>query len=109
MPLQFLEFDRSEDCDGLYSWDALANPAAQHNCALLSEVRGVLAGLQAALGPSGPLDDGHQWDMDLQIRDDQGRCLTPDAANASAQRLTLSLSLSGGEALTDLLVEMTQD
>lgn len=107
MPLQFLEFDRCEDSDGLYSWDALASPAAHHNRELLAEVRGVLARLQSALGPAGPLDEGHAWDMDLQIQDGQGQPLALEAADTLVQRLRLSLCLSGSEALAELLTDMT--
>lgn len=107
MPLQFLEFDRCEDSDGLYSWDALASPAAHHNRELLAEVRGLLAHLHSALGPAGPLDEGHAWDMDLQIQDRQDQPLALEAADTLAQRLTLSLCLSGSGALAELLTDMT--
>lgn len=106
MPLQFLEFDRSEDNEGLYSWDAVASPAPHHNHALLAEVQGVLARLHKALGPAGPLDEGHAWDVDLQIHGAQNQPLTADAAAVCAHRLTLSLCLSGSEALADLLADI---
>ena len=109
MPLQFLEFDRSEDSDSLYSWDAVASPTPHHNHALLAEVQGVLVRLHQALGPAGPLDEGHAWDMDLQIHGAQDQPLTADAAAVCAQRLTLSLCLSGSEALADLLADIAQD
>ena len=106
MPLQFLEFDRSEDNEGLYCWDAVASPAPHHNHALLAEVQGVLARLHKALGPAGPLDEGHAWDVDLQIHGAQNQPLTADAAAVCAHRLTLSLCLSGSEALADLLADI---
>lgn len=109
MSLQFLEFDTCEDADGLLSWDAVASPAPRHNLALLSEVRDVLAQLQMALGPAGPLDEGHAWDVDLQIHDDDLQPLALDAAEPPAQRVTLALSLSGGEALADALSALTQN
>jgi hypothetical protein len=69
MNLQFLEFDCSEDPHGVVCWDALAQPAARHTLALLEEVAQLLVwahhfGSQVP----GPLDDGADWDFDLQIR-----------------------------------------
>ena len=109
MPLHYLEFDHCEDSDGLHSWDAVASPAPHHNRTLLTEVRGVLAQLQNALGPAGPLDEGHAWDMDLQMHDEHQRLWTLEAVDACPARLTLSLSLSGGTALADLLAGLAQD
>ena len=43
MELQYLEFDCSEDTEGVVCWDALAQPAASHTAALLREVWRVLA------------------------------------------------------------------
>lgn len=109
MPLQFLEFDASEDTDGLRNWDAVASPAPRHNPALLNELGAVLTHLAGALGAAGPLDDGHAWDLDLHIQDEQHRPLLPEAARACPLRLTLSLSLSGTQALADLMDELAQD
>ena len=71
MNLQFLDFDCSEDAEGVVSWDALAQPSPRHNEALLHEVAQVLVWAHdwtqasVAHGP-GPLDDGADWDYDLQ-------------------------------------------
>lgn len=69
MNLQFLEFDRSEDTEGVVCWDALAQPAANHTAALLLEVTQLLgwASRFSAQGP-GPMDDGADWDFDLQVQ-----------------------------------------
>lgn len=102
MPLQFLEFDLSEDSEGLCTWDALASPAPVHNAALLDEVHALLFHLHEALGPAGPIDEGHVWDMDLQVHDAAGQAL-PAGAPAPVGRITLALSLSGGAALAEHL------
>jgi DNA-binding GntR family transcriptional regulator len=99
MPLQFLEFDLSEDTDGLSSWDALASPAARHTPELLAEVRDLLDQLHQALGPSGPVTDGHRWDLDLQIHDEQGHPVALESL-AHPLRITLALSLTGDNALS---------
>jgi hypothetical protein len=67
MGLQLLDFDCSEDTEGVVCWDALAAPQPQHHSALLQEVSAVLAWAYRfdAQGP-GPLEDGAHWDYDLQ-------------------------------------------
>ena len=90
MPLKFLEFDLSEDTQGLLSWSALACPAAEHTPALHREVQALIEDLTRQLGAAGPVDEGHAWDMALDI----GR---------EADRTAVSLHLSGGEALAECL------
>lgn len=104
MSLKFLEFDLSEDTEGLCTWDALASPAATHTAALLDEVRTLLHRLTQQLGPAGSVDDGHAWDMDLQIHDEAGQALPLQGWSASVGRITLSLSLSGGAELGCCLI-----
>ncbi len=103
MPLRFLEFDLSEDTDGLRTWDALASPGAAHTAPLLAEVHTLTQHLTQALGRPGPVDEGHAWDMDLQIHDDSGRPCLVDATAPPEGRITLALSLSGGSELADSL------
>jgi hypothetical protein len=69
MDLQYLEFDCSEDTEGVVCWDAMAQPSASHTCALLREVTQLLAWASrfSPHGP-GPLDEGADWDFDLQIQ-----------------------------------------
>ena len=113
MHLQLLDFDCTEDADGVVCWDALAHPAAEHNPALLNEVSEVLAWANA-LAPQGPaaLEDGAPWDFDLQaIRHAPGHSPVPAQLSWTAQtglnmpaplcpeeRLELSLTLSGTPA-----------
>ncbi len=103
MTLRFLEFDLSEDTDGLRTWDALASPAATHTADLLAETQALLLHLQRHLGPPGPIDDGHLWDLDLQLHDEADRPCALDAAVAPSTRLTLALSLTGSGALAEWL------
>jgi hypothetical protein len=103
MPLQFLDFELSEDSHGLLSWDALASPQPRHTQAMLQEVRTLLVLLHQALGPCGPVDEGHRWDMDLQIHNEQGATQGLDDPAPTDQRLTLTLSLTGDDALGALL------
>jgi hypothetical protein len=109
MDLQFLEFDCSEDSEGVVCWDALAQPAARHTPALLHEVTQLLTWAHR-FGPQapGPLEDGADWDFDLHIR--SGNALLQAHWNSANQTLalspapkdhdeiTLSLSISGTPA-----------
>ncbi len=110
MDLLMLDFDCSEDTEGVVCWDALAQPHPRHNGALLHEVAQVLAWAHGfdAQGP-GPLEDGANWDFDLQatlhpsgpnpqvtrlvFEADKGHCAMQAADLALP--LALSLSLSG--------------
>lgn len=90
MPLRFLEFDLIEDPEGLRTWSALAAPRAAQASDLLSEVQALINDLTGHLGDPGPVDDDHLWDMALDIEDQAGRT-------------TVSLHLSGGDALAERL------
>lgn len=110
MDLQLLDFECSEDAEGVVCWDALAQPHAQYHSALLQEVSEVLAWAYRfdAQGP-GPLEDGANWDYDLQATlHTQGQApLTaqitfhPSTGHTTItplpvhQRMELGLSLSG--------------
>lgn len=86
MDLQLLDFDCSEDTEGVVCWDALAQPLPRHNGALLDEVAQVLDWAHGfdAQGP-GPLEDGAQWDFDLQAT------LRPEGPDPQAARLMFDL------------------
>jgi hypothetical protein len=122
MNLEFLEFDCSEDTEGVVCWDALAQPAARHTVALLHEVTQLLAWASrfSPQGP-GPLDEGADWDFDLQVQwhGPKSPHGTPCQAHWRAEqhtldihpapgpdeRLELSLSLSGTPAFAQALRE----
>ncbi|HUD32186.1 MAG TPA: hypothetical protein VMR43_04095 [Variovorax sp.] len=72
-PLRYLSFDRSEDADGVVTLEALAaTPAARH-ADVMAEVRRVLdwAG-ERFPHTHGPVDDGMDWDDDLQVVVEEG-------------------------------------
>jgi hypothetical protein len=122
MELQYLEFDCSEDTEGVVCWDALAQPAASHTAALLREVTQLLswASRFSTQGP-GPLDEGSDWDFDLQVQwhSADGQRSTPTRVQWHAEqetldirpapgpgdRVELSLSLSGTPAFAQALRE----
>jgi hypothetical protein len=116
MPLDYLDFDYSEDAEGTGTWDAMACVQPQRLGALHAEITRLLAWAHHTFaGQQGPCEDGGQWDYDLQAQAEDGTPLhiAYDAAHErlhaqaapSGGRTTVTLSLSGsaafGEALRD--------
>jgi VCBS repeat-containing protein len=107
MSLNYLEFDYSEDAEGLGTFDALAATAPAHNAAVLAEVAVVLAWAHAAFKAlRAPLDEGGEWDYDLQgwrefnavdalHFDEHSGKLSIQTQAAGAARHTVSLSITG--------------
>ena len=107
MSLRYLEFDYSEDADGTGTFDALAATAPAHNAAVLAEVAVVLAWTHAAFeAQRAPLDEGGEWDYDLQgwrefsavdalDFDEHSGELSIQPQPTGAVRHTVSLSVTG--------------
>ena len=105
MTLDYLDFDCSEDEQGVVTWDAMASVRPDRVPALLAELAALLQWANRRFtGRCGPLEEGGDWDVDLQAQDDAGDPLAVhwDAASgsvtlvaASQGRSTVSLSLSG--------------
>ncbi len=110
MPLQYLEFDYSEDTEGVCTFDAMASTSAQHVAAVHAEVAEVLAwAFDAFAGQRGPLEDGCTWDYDLQSQQEYSvsESLEFDPATGrvsvraqapGSPRHTVTLSISGSPA-----------
>ncbi len=105
--LQLLYFDYSDGSDGHGLLDAMAACAEPRLAALEAELARVLdwCHAQHPAGP-GPLDEGHEWDFDLQGRRewsaDEGLRYDPlqkrfarQAGPAGAVRHTVNLSITG--------------
>lgn len=116
MYLQFLEFDGSEDSEGVVCWDALAQPAARHTPALLKEVTQLLEWAHhASPGKPGALEDGADWDFDLQIHmasipiqahwDSPSQSLVLSPTPTECDEISLSLSISGSPAFSSAFRE----
>jgi hypothetical protein len=112
--LQYLDFDFSDEESGHGSFDAMASVLADRLPALLAEIAGVLGWAFGTFGRPGALEEGGEWDYDLQgviepgtplvISYDEGAGalhLTP-APDAGA-RTTLTLTLSGPPAFCEAL------
>lgn len=110
MHLNYLVFDYSEDAEGHGSFDAMASALPAQAVALQTEVQQVLAWAhQQFPNAQGPLEDGGEWDHELQGTQEVATSLavTYDAAASRLQwqpgtpgapRLTLSITLSGTPA-----------
>jgi hypothetical protein len=113
MTLDFLDFDFSEDADGHGTFDAMAAAAPAQLAALQAEVVRVLDWAHREFaGARGPLDEGGDWDYELQglqevpttlaVAYDAGaRRLQLRPADTGPARVTLSLTLGGTPAFCD--------
>lgn len=73
MPLQYLTFDLSDAGDDIAILEAMASTRAEHHAAVLAEAQQLLDWAWRHHPHShGPLDDGGEWDHDLQVhREDE--------------------------------------
>ena len=105
--LQYLDFDFSEDEHGLGSFDAMASVLPAQLPALQAEIARVLDWAQGSF-TRGALDDGFDWDYDLQLAEDsaaQGPIGFDESSHrlwvdvhpgvTPASRHTVSLTVSG--------------
>lgn len=89
MTLQFLDFDYSEDAQGAGTFDAMASVRPGQVAVVRAEIAQVLDWARAAFpGRQAPLDEGGEWDFDLQDQRD-------GTADAALPWHTLTLSISG--------------
>jgi hypothetical protein len=114
MPLDYLDFDYSEDDEGTGSWDALASVTSERMPALIEEVQLLLRWAHRFAERRGPIEDGGDWDYELQAQQDDGQPLPVSFDSASGrlqltapagQRCTLSLTLSASAAFSQALRE----
>lgn len=93
MTLDYLDFDYSEDTEGIGVFDAMATVRPQQLAAVRAEVEQVLGWANDVFsGRRGPVEDGGEWDYDLQEMQEK------DAALPGEPRHTMTLSISGTEA-----------
>ncbi len=112
VPLQYLDFDFSDEESGRGSFDAMASVLPDRLSALLAEMAHVLRWAFGAFGRPGPLDEGGEWDCEMQgsiepgtplaisYDDSQGEVQLAPAPGGDA-RTTLTLTLSGSPAFSE--------
>lgn len=71
--MHYLTFDLSEDAEGVATLEAMASTAVEQHAAVMTEVRQVLDwAWQRYPHTHGPVDDGMDWDHDLQVNVEDG-------------------------------------
>ena len=101
MKLDYLDFDYSEDAEGCGSFDALASTLSAQLPAVLAQVQAVLDWANSAFaGQRAPLEEGGEWDCELQVlREFTSESPRPGASDpaqgAAADRHSVSLSITG--------------
>ena len=119
--LNYLDFETSDDREGVTTFDAMAYANAERWPALQAEVEQVLAWCTQAFGAPGPLDNGKAWDVDLQLQSDAGHALAvrwdaragkleaPDAAHCNARVVDVGLAQGVVAALDGALHQAVLD
>ncbi|MBS0492644.1 MAG: hypothetical protein JSS31_01595 [Proteobacteria bacterium] len=112
MRLHFLDFDYSDDDEGTVTWDAVASVPSLRLEELEREVITVLAWAHLQFGAlRGPVESGGLWNYDLQYErarqpllplyyDTETQRLMPAPEASPGERVTLTLSLGGGQAFS---------
>jgi VCBS repeat-containing protein len=71
--MDFLTFDVAEVDDGVSSLEAMASTATGQHAAVMAEVQQVLDWAWSRFpNAHGPIDDGMEWDHDLQVSVEDG-------------------------------------
>ena len=112
MPLQYLDFDFSDEDSGRGTFDAMASVLPDRLPALLAEMAHVLRWASDTFGRPRPLDEGGEWDCELQGLIEPGTplAISYDGSRGEvelaptprgAARTTLTLTLTGSPAFCD--------
>ena len=72
--MKYLTFELTDVDDGVSSLDAMASTGVEQHAAVMAEVQQVLDwAWRRYPGSHGPIDDGMDWDHDLQVAIEEGR------------------------------------
>ena len=84
--LRWLDFDYSEGDDGTGVFDAMASVTEQHAPEVQREIDAVLAWADAQFaGRRGAMEEGGDWDAELQVSDEPPRrCFSLTLAGSAA-------------------------
>lgn len=71
--MDYLSFDLSEDTEGVTTLEALASTSEEQHGAVMAEVQQVLDWARRSFPHThGPVDEGMDWDHDLQVNVEPG-------------------------------------
>lgn len=72
--MKYLTFELTEVDEGVSSLEAMASTAVEQHAAVMAEVQQVLDwAWRRYSGSHGPVDEGMDWDHDLQVTVEDGR------------------------------------
>lgn len=114
MPLNYLDFDHSEDSVGIGTFEAMASVRAEQLPALQAEIARVLDWAFAHFPARGVIGEDGDWDYELQGQqevstpehfayDEGARCFTVQLGEPGPPRHTVTLSVSGTEVFCQAL------
>ncbi len=96
--MRYLSFDPSEDVDGVTTLEAMASTAADQHAAVMAEAQQVLDWAWQHFAHShGPVDEGMDWDHDLQVQVEGDRWHTVSLTLAGSPRFVEAFSAAFGE------------
>ena len=99
MTLHYLIFDASDDGADTGTWEAMASVRAADLAAVLAEVQQVLGWAWQQFPHShGPLDDGQDWDHDLQVAVEDGQWHAVSLTLAASPRFAAAFHATFGAA-----------
>jgi hypothetical protein len=89
MSLRWLDFDYGEGTDDTGVFDAMASVELKNVPAVEAEIAHVLAwGEATCAGRRGPVEEGGEWDFDVQVIDEPGtvprRCFSVSISGTSS-------------------------
>ena len=96
--MHYLSFDPSEDADGVTTLEAMASTAAEQHAAVMAEAQQVLDWAWKHFAHShGPVDEGMDWDHDLQVQVEDDRWHTVNLTLAGSPRFVEAFLAAFGE------------
>ena len=96
--MHYLSFDPSEDADGVTTLEAIASTAAGQHAAVMAEAQQVLDWAWQHFAHShGPVDEGMDWDHDLQVQVEDDRWHTVNLTLAGSPRFVEAFLAAFGE------------
>ncbi len=97
--MDFLTFDVAEVGEGVSSLEAMASTAAGQHAAVMAEVQQVIDWAWRRFPDShGPIDDGMEWDHDLQVTVEDGGWHTVTLTLTGTGRFVEELFAAFGDA-----------
>lgn len=96
--MKFLSFEVSDSTDGITTVEAMASTAADQHATALAEAQQVLDWAWRQFPDThGPVEDGMDWDHDLQVHVEDGRWHTVTLTLSASQRFAEAFSADFAE------------